>query len=197
MVMTPSNGTSGAMGVGDTNMGSMPKNPPSGAPMPGSGMSGMMAMMGQMMGMGGMSPAPGAAMSGMPQSALPGFPGVSHLYHIGATGFFLDHSDHIRLSNEQQMSLNTIKEKAVAAKSTTDAQIERAKQDSLAVLIAVGDGFDDKETTEKVGFALGRGVHDIHMMQGNRGDFARDNRIDGDGALFIRTEKNLYRIEAR
>ena len=28
-------------------------------------------------------------------SALPGFPGQSHLYHIGATGFFLDHPEHI------------------------------------------------------------------------------------------------------
>jgi len=67
-----------------------------------------------------------------------------------------------------------------------DAQIERAKQDPSAVIIAVGDGFDDNQTTEDVGFALGRGVHDIHMMQGNAGDFARDNRINGDGALFLR-----------
>jgi uncharacterized protein YukJ len=41
-------------------------------------------------------------------------------------------------------------------------------------------------TTEKVGFALGRGVHDIHMMQGNSVSFKRDNRINGDGALFMR-----------
>jgi Spy/CpxP family protein refolding chaperone len=132
--MTPSGtGTSGAMGMGDMNKGGMSKNPSNNSgTMTGAengGMNGMMAMMGQMMGMGGMSPAPGAASSGMPQSALPGFPGVSHLYHIGATGFFLDHSDHIRLSNEQQMSLNRIKEKAVAAKSLTDAQIEEAEQE--------------------------------------------------------------------
>ena len=31
-----------------------------------------------------------------------------------------------------------------------------------------------------------RGVHDIQMMQGNSGSFADDNRINGDGALFIR-----------
>jgi len=67
-----------------------------------------------------------------------------------------------------------------------DAQIERAKQDALAVLIAVGDEFDDDQTTEEVGFALGRGVHDIHMMQGNTGQFEKDNRINGDGALFLR-----------
>ncbi|SEJ90944.1 DUF2278 family protein [Paraburkholderia diazotrophica] len=67
-----------------------------------------------------------------------------------------------------------------------DAQIERAKQDSSSVIVAVGDMFDDSQTTEEVGFALGRGVHDIHMMQGNRGHFAEDNRINGDGALFVR-----------
>jgi uncharacterized protein YukJ len=67
-----------------------------------------------------------------------------------------------------------------------DAQIERAKQDSLAVVIAVGDKFDDNQTNEEVGFRLGRGVHDIHMMQGNEGTFEKDNRINGDGALFLR-----------
>jgi uncharacterized protein YukJ len=74
----------------------------------------------------------------------------------------------------------------VSLAALIDAQIERAKRDTLAVLVAVGDGFDDNQTTEKVGFALGRGVHDVHMMQGNTGEFARDNRINGDGALFIR-----------
>jgi hypothetical protein len=45
-----------------------------------------------------------------PQSALPGFPAASHIYHIGATGFFLDHAQHINLSAEQQVQLNKIKE---------------------------------------------------------------------------------------
>ena len=60
-----------------------------------------------------------------------------------------------------------------------DAEIERAKQDALAVLIAVGDEFDDDQTTEEVGFALGRGVHDIHMMQGNTGQFEKDTATGG------------------
>jgi uncharacterized protein YukJ len=74
----------------------------------------------------------------------------------------------------------------VTLASLLDAQVERAKQDSLAVVIAVGDGFDDNQSSEQVGFALGRGVHDIHMMQGNIGEFEKDNRINGDGGLFIR-----------
>lgn len=74
----------------------------------------------------------------------------------------------------------------VTLSSLLDAQIERAKLDPLAVIIAVGDKFDDDQTTEDVGFALGRGVHDIHMMQGNEGAFEKDDRINGDGALFVR-----------
>jgi uncharacterized protein YukJ len=74
----------------------------------------------------------------------------------------------------------------ISLSSLLDAQIERAKQDPLAVVIAVGDEFDDSQTNEQVGFNLGRGVHDIHMMQGNSGVFEKDNRIHGDGALFIR-----------
>ena len=39
---------------------------------------------------------------------------------------------------------------------------------------------------ETFDFAPERGVHDIHIMQGNSGSFANDNRSNGDGALFIR-----------
>ena len=120
--------------MGDMNMGSMPKNPPSNAPMPGGGMSGMMTgmmgMMNQMMGTGAMPPgSPGMAGSqpGTPQSALPGFPGVSHLYHIGSTGFFLDHAEHINLSTDPKAALNKIKEQALAAKTSADRQIEQAE----------------------------------------------------------------------
>jgi uncharacterized protein YukJ len=74
----------------------------------------------------------------------------------------------------------------ISLSALLDAQIERAKGDAQATIIAVGDKFDDNQTTEEVGFRLGRGVHDIHMMQGNTGSFATDNRINGDGALFVR-----------
>ena len=93
--MTPSgSGTPGPMGMGDMNMSQMPKNPPNSGPMTGDGMSGMTAMMGmmnQMMGMGAMPPGSQSMATSppkAPQSTLPGFPGVSHLYHIGSTGFF-------------------------------------------------------------------------------------------------------------
>src|SRR5581483_2029194 len=77
----------------------------------GGGMSGMgmqagggMSQMGGMQGMENMME--GMEGMDMPRSALPGFPGASHLYHIGATGFFLDRTDHIALSTDQQVALN-------------------------------------------------------------------------------------------
>jgi uncharacterized protein YukJ len=68
-----------------------------------------------------------------------------------------------------------------------DAQIKRAKADPHSVLIAFGDFFKDTGKDTIFGFSPGQGLHDIHMMQGNpKGSFTSDNRIHGDGALFIR-----------
>jgi len=51
-------------------------------------------------------------------SFLPGFPGMSHIYHIGSTDFFLDHSNHISLSKKQKKMLNKIKKQTTLDKST-------------------------------------------------------------------------------
>ena len=64
-----------------------------------------------------------------PASRLPGFPGASHLYHVGATGFFLDHPQHITLSIEQQTALNRIKEKSLLDRAASDRRIEEAEQE--------------------------------------------------------------------
>ena len=99
---------------------------PAGAPAAGMGMGKDKMEMAGMMGMGTMS---GSAAAAMSQSALPGFPGHSHLYHIGATGFFLDHPQHITLTTEQQAALNKAKEQALLAKSTSDRAIQQAEQE--------------------------------------------------------------------
>jgi hypothetical protein len=98
---------------------------PAGAPASGMSGSGMGMGMG-MMGMMGMGPGAGSAMA---QSALPGFPGASHIYHIGATDFFLDHPQHITLSTEQTAALNNAKEQAMLAKTSADRAREQAEQD--------------------------------------------------------------------
>ena len=74
----------------------------------------------------------------------------------------------------------------VTLRNLLDGQVERAKADHSAVVIAFGEFFQDRGRDSAFGFAPERGVHDIHMMQGNSGSFADDNRIKGDGALFIR-----------
>jgi Spy/CpxP family protein refolding chaperone len=109
------------MGMMDKMMGMMDKMmPPSGgAPMPS----------------GGSMPAPAASMksmsggaASMTQSSVPGVPGASHLYHIGVTGFFLDHPQHITLTMEQQAGLNKAKERALIEKSAADRAVEQAEQ---------------------------------------------------------------------
>ncbi len=74
----------------------------------------------------------------------------------------------------------------VTLSNLLDGQIERAKADKAAVIIAFGEFFADHGSDQTFGFSPELGVHDIHMMQGNTGSFADDNRINGDGALFIR-----------
>ncbi len=139
----PAGGASGGMGGGGMGMmdddmmemaamgsgGAMPSTAPATGMSGGGGMGMMdddMIEMAGMMGMGGMGSGAAGAMS---QSAMPGFPGASHLYHIGATGFFLDHPQHIALTTEQQAALNSAKEQALLAKSTADRAVEQAEQD--------------------------------------------------------------------
>lgn len=112
----PSGGGMG-MDMDMMKMGAMPATPPAAgmAKMSGGGRMGMMGM--------------GGGSGSMTQSALPGFPGASHLYHIGATGFFLDHPQHIALTTEQQALLNKAKEQALLANSTADRAIEQAEQE--------------------------------------------------------------------
>lgn len=132
----------GTMGQGSMPMeghhghgGGMPSGPAS-SPAMGMNMGGMgaggggmsegmdaMEMMGRM---------PGGAEASMP-SALPGFPGVSHLYHVGATGFFIDHAAHIALTAEQQTTLGRIREKALSDQATTQRSIDTAEQELWAL----------------------------------------------------------------
>lgn len=69
-------------------------------------------------------------MSGMKMaSSQPAIPGVSHLYHIGATGVFLNHAEHIALTTKQQAALNVIKQKALLSKATAQRKIDQAEQE--------------------------------------------------------------------
>lgn len=121
----------GGMGGGTMGGGMPPDDSMSSPDAPGSMQDPMpappgMDMMGKMRG-------PMQKQKGMtrmaPNGHLPGFPGASHLYHIGATGFFLDHPQHITLSSAQKTSLNRIKEKTLLDRASADRRIEDAEQE--------------------------------------------------------------------
>ncbi len=104
----------GGMGMGMDMMKMMEMMQPM---MSGKAMSGTNAM-------GGVNSATAMATP----SALPGFPGQSHLYHIGATGFFLDHPEHISLTTEQQQMLAQHKQQALLKQTEQQGQIDAAEQ---------------------------------------------------------------------
>ncbi len=128
----------GMMGgkMGDMSGGKMSGRTPAGGSMPGvdssAGKQGSMADTSDADNMGRMRapmPSRGGMRNMAPSASLPGFPGASHLYHVGATGFFLDHPQHIELATEQQATLNRIKEKILLDRASFDRRIEDAEQD--------------------------------------------------------------------
>jgi hypothetical protein len=152
-------GASGGMGMMQSEMGgmgggAMPAGAPaagmSGGGSPGGGGMGMMDMdkteMAGMMGMMGMGGKGGSSMA--KSSTMPGFPGSSHLYHIGATGFFLDHPKCIALSTEQQMMLNQVKEQAALDKASTERSVQGAEQELWTLTAA--DQPDNAQIEAKV-----------------------------------------------
>lgn len=61
-------------------------------------------------------------------TSLPGFPEHPHLYHLGATGFFLDHANHLGLRIEQRTRLGELREQALLARARSTRDIEEANQ---------------------------------------------------------------------
>ncbi len=122
MKMGNQQGSSG----GGMNMGSNP----------GGGMN-----MEQEMGLGMMGRDPSSAARGIADvsASLPGFPGRSHLYHVGATGFFLDHDDHVQLTDAQRADLARIKSVAQNGHAEVLSRIAAAEHDLYVVTSA--DGF--------------------------------------------------------
>ena len=103
---------------------------------PSGGMGGMSGASSSGMGggccMGSMGQAPGSGSSSasgmLMQTSLPGFPGSSHIYHVGATGFYLEYADKLGLSTQQRTSLNDIKQRALIDQSNQQRRIDEAEQ---------------------------------------------------------------------
>lgn len=102
--------------------------------------AGMMREMGHDAGMpsAGAATSPSAVAPSIPLSALPGTPGVSHLYHIGSTGFFLDQPQ-IRLTPDQQATLGQLKDQAIRAREEAQQRITQAEQELWALTGAEAD----------------------------------------------------------
>ena len=61
--------------------------------------------------------------------AMPGSPGGAHLYHVGATGFFLDHAGTIALDATQTAALTAIRDTAMGEQAGVQRKIDQAEQD--------------------------------------------------------------------
>lgn len=113
-----------------------------------------MPPVGMMREMGGMpmtapsAPTPSGALttSARPLSALPGIPGVSHLYHIGSMGFFLDQPQ-LGVSPDQQSTLSRIMERALLERDNANRRIEEAEQELWAL---TGAGTDAARVEAKI-----------------------------------------------
>ena len=68
-----------------------------------------------------------------------------------------------------------------------DAYIRRAIADEDAVIYVFGErwGPEQNKKDKHFGFLPGNGIHDIHMNQGNVGNFTRDDGVWQDGGLLI------------
>lgn len=125
-----------------------------------SDMSGGMGMMGMMKGKGMMA----GPQSMTAKSSLPGFPGASHIYHIGAASFFLDHDEHIELTTEQRTAINKIKQQSELSQNTAERKIEEAEQQLWE--LTASDQPDASKIEKK--------VREIESLRGDRRmDFIR------------------------
>ena len=68
-----------------------------------------------------------------------------------------------------------------------NAIVARAMADEEAHVYALGElwGPEQQKKDKYFGFLPGNGIHDIHMNQGNRGRFAKDNGVWQDGGLLF------------
>ena len=151
----------GGMGMMDMDMMEMMGMMGMGGAKGGMGMMDMDMM--EMMGMMGMAPKSAGGMGGMKsmgtmqmKAALPSFPGASHIYHVGATDFFLNHPEHIDLNPKQKGALGRLKEKAVLAKTSAQRKIDEAEQE-LWVLT----GADEPDTAK-----IEAKIQEIEKMRG-------------------------------
>lgn len=131
---SPPAGAMGMMGMMDKMMsmmdkmmsmegGAMPASAPAAAGMSGDGRMGM-----EKMEMAGKTGAAGTTPMTIP-SDLPGSPSAPRIFHVGATGFFLDQTAAIKLTVDQQATLIGFKQKSIGDLGAARLRIDQAEQD--------------------------------------------------------------------
>lgn len=72
-------------------------------------------------------------------------------------------------------------------KDLLESAVVKAMRPAGAVLYALGArwGPEEGKPDQYFHFSPGRGIHDIHMNQGNSGSYKKDNGIFQDGALIL------------
>ena len=103
---------------------------------------------------------------------------------VGADGKGLDYVKD-QIFPLDKMTLIPPEGGGINLKNLLDAQIERAKADTDAIAIVFGQYYQDAGADVSFGFSPERGVHDVHLMQGDTGGHQDENRSNGDGALFL------------
>ena len=69
--------------------------------------------------------------------------------------------------------------------------IQKAQNQESAEIYAFGQTWGPEEKTDMYfGFDPGKGIHDIHMNQGNKGKWINDNGTFQDGGLFLHFPKD-------
>jgi uncharacterized protein YukJ len=67
-----------------------------------------------------------------------------------------------------------------------NSQLQKAIRQGDAELYVFGSFWGKESKPDKIfGFSPGQGIHNVHMNQGNRGRFARDNGTWQDGGILI------------
>jgi uncharacterized protein YukJ len=67
-----------------------------------------------------------------------------------------------------------------------DHYVQRSMADQDSWVFAFGEPWGPEQIRDKIfGFAPGRGVHDIHMNQGNSGSFIQDDGVWQDGGIIF------------
>ena len=95
---------------------------------------------------------------------LPAFAGASHLYHVGATGYFLKLNSRIVLTADQRAALTQIKASALLSQSVSDRKIETGEQE-LWLLTAVDSPSAIKITAKVPEIGRERGDERIAFIQ--------------------------------